>query len=180
MSERCFYTEMPAEQLIGYCEIHCETERALFPKEMVAQMVLLAGEPDHWAKPEAIISHAQKWYSLHGEMKELISLASPILHDTEFLKCLVNIDKFSEKDAMRALYAHVYPLLEEGCFGRTSIMIKNFTTHIFTYQLCVAFLTVTYSKRDKLGNRPQLLSYAKEAGAKEGFTQKQIASTLNE
>ncbi len=75
MAERCFYSAMTAERLIGYCDLHCETPRALFGRDMVAQMVLLAGEPEDWDSPEDIAS-GQKWMSLKEEMKELVNLAT--------------------------------------------------------------------------------------------------------
>ena len=37
--------------LIGYCEIHCTTQRALFSKEHLARMLELAGSPKEYIKP---------------------------------------------------------------------------------------------------------------------------------
>lgn len=54
------------ERLIGYCEVHCETERALFNKNQVNDMLKLAGYP-----PSMDID----WVSMHEGMKELCKLA---------------------------------------------------------------------------------------------------------
>lgn len=53
-----------AEALIGYCEIHCETERALFSHDHINKMIQLAGHTDLAIVPEG-------FYSLHEPMKEL-------------------------------------------------------------------------------------------------------------
>ena len=56
-------------KLIGYCEIHCETDRALFNGKDVARMFELAGEPlEH---PPS----ARQFISMHQEMAELCKKA---------------------------------------------------------------------------------------------------------
>ena len=72
---KCYFEGMDTKGLIGYCDIHCETERALFNCEQVAQMVYLAGEPDAYEHPEVIATSPMKWLSLTEEMKELVALA---------------------------------------------------------------------------------------------------------
>ncbi len=57
---------MTDEELIGYCEIHCETERALFHANDINRMFVLAGEPD---------PNLTGWYSVHEEMEELCKKA---------------------------------------------------------------------------------------------------------
>ena len=57
--------------LIGYCEIHCKTERALFGSDHVNKMIELAGFPENFLKSVP----AGGWYPLHAEMEELCALA---------------------------------------------------------------------------------------------------------
>ena len=72
---RCYFDGMATKELIGYCDIHCETDRALFSREQVAQMIYLAGEPDTWDSPNVIVTCSVKWISLKEEMKALVALA---------------------------------------------------------------------------------------------------------
>lgn len=60
-----------AERLIGYCEIHCETPRALFYGKQVNDMLKLAGHPDGWV----LEVDENEWFSIHDEMAELCKLA---------------------------------------------------------------------------------------------------------
>lgn len=60
---------MDDEHLIGYCEIHCKTERALFSDTHINRMIALAGYPQGFPK---IVTG---WYSMHEEMQELCDLA---------------------------------------------------------------------------------------------------------
>ena len=60
--------EMTDIELIGYCEIHCATERALFAAEHVNRMIELAGNPLDFRRQSG-------WVSAHGEMQELCDLA---------------------------------------------------------------------------------------------------------
>lgn len=58
-------------RLIGYCEIHCRTERALFIGRDINRMLALAGHPAGFARrvpPEA-------WFSVHDDMADLCRLA---------------------------------------------------------------------------------------------------------
>jgi hypothetical protein len=73
--ERIFYSGMSKDDLIGYCALHCRTERALFHKDMVAQMVEYAGCPKGFLPPEEISRDIHEFYSLHESMEELVSLA---------------------------------------------------------------------------------------------------------
>jgi len=59
------------ESLIGYCEIHCETERALFHVTQINEMIKLAGYPKGFMKEIS----GEDFYSLHGPMEELCKLA---------------------------------------------------------------------------------------------------------
>lgn len=70
-----FYSHMPRGDLIGYCAIHCKTERALFHKSMVAQMVEYAGRPKGFLSPEIIARGMTKFHSLHESMGKLVELA---------------------------------------------------------------------------------------------------------
>ena len=62
--------ESPSE-LIGYCELHCKTDRALFSSNQVNDMLRLAGHPPGFAEsvPDG------EWSSLHWEMEELCRIA---------------------------------------------------------------------------------------------------------
>ena len=64
--------EMSDKELIGYCDIHCETPRALFHRDQVNRMLALAGHPKNFAYE---VSKYQEWLSVHEEMKELCELA---------------------------------------------------------------------------------------------------------
>lgn len=56
---------MEDDELIGYCELHCQTTRALFHFEHVNRMIELAGFPDNYPKK---LDGSKEWYSLHKEM----------------------------------------------------------------------------------------------------------------
>lgn len=58
-------------ELIGYCEIHCETERALFAGAHINRMIELAGFPPGF--PAAVSPDG--FLSAHEEMAELCKLA---------------------------------------------------------------------------------------------------------
>jgi len=55
-------------ELIGYCEMHCKTERALFHADQVARMMALAG------RGEGKVIHGV-WHSMHEEMEDLCKAA---------------------------------------------------------------------------------------------------------
>lgn len=58
-------------ELIGYCDLHCETELALFRGDHINRMIELAGHPSGFVArvdPTAFIG-------AHAEMKELCRLA---------------------------------------------------------------------------------------------------------
>lgn len=57
---------MNDDELIGYCEIHCKSERALFSAEHINRMSALAGGYCH---------RVSGWLSLHEEMDEMCRLA---------------------------------------------------------------------------------------------------------
>ena len=59
---------MTDKDLIGYCEIHCKTERALFSADQINRMVVLAGLGEHNAN---IVG----WHSMYEEMQEIVDLA---------------------------------------------------------------------------------------------------------
>lgn len=55
-------------EFIGYCEIHCTIERALFAAEHVNRMIELAGNPSGFKRQSG-------WVSAHEEMQGLCDLA---------------------------------------------------------------------------------------------------------
>jgi len=57
-------------ELIGYCDIHCETPRAMFNDAQINRMIELAGFPESF--PRTV---SRGWYSLHEDMKDLVKLA---------------------------------------------------------------------------------------------------------
>lgn len=59
---------MTDEQLIGYCEIHCQTERALFNNEQVNRMLELAGS-------HVRLSTMSTWTTVRDEMVLLCEMA---------------------------------------------------------------------------------------------------------
>lgn len=59
---------MSDDELVGYCEIHCRTERALFSADHINRMIVLAGLGEHNSK-------IMGWHSMHEEMQELVDLA---------------------------------------------------------------------------------------------------------
>ena len=75
MKENKFYPKMEREELILYCLEHCNTEKALFHKSMVAQMISYAGCPFEYNSPEKIMKKDNEWYSLHEDMSNLVNLA---------------------------------------------------------------------------------------------------------
>lgn len=62
---------MNDRDLIGYCEIHCQTERALFKGDDVNRMIQLAGYPEGFVRQ--VPGH--QFFSLHEEMEELVKLS---------------------------------------------------------------------------------------------------------
>lgn len=63
--------ELSDDQFIGYCELHCQTPRALFSGRHVNRMLKLAGNPPHFSKQVA----DDEFLSLHESMAELCTLA---------------------------------------------------------------------------------------------------------
>lgn len=67
------------EELIGYCEIHCETDVALFSGRHVNRMLALAGHPDCYVRSVP----AGEFISLHDNMAHLCKLARERLVSTQ-------------------------------------------------------------------------------------------------
>lgn len=65
-------------ELIGYCELHCQTERALFNGAHINRMLALAGHPEPYVRevPD------DQFFSAHGEMEVLCKLARERLAST--------------------------------------------------------------------------------------------------
>lgn len=72
-------TEMTDNELIGYCESHCKTERALFVGEHINRMLALAGHPDGYVQEVP----KDQWLSVHGEMENLCRIARKRRANTE-------------------------------------------------------------------------------------------------
>lgn len=72
--------ELAGDNLIGYCEIHCKTERALFKGIHINEMLELAGFPTNF--PKSV--DPDQWISVHGEMEELCKLARLNLRRSTF------------------------------------------------------------------------------------------------
>lgn len=72
---------MTDEILIGYCDYHCETPRALFNSEQIIRMIKLSNAYPWYSDidPKNPPTLAP-WCSLHDEMKNLVELARGNLH----------------------------------------------------------------------------------------------------
>ena len=68
---------MTDDELIGYCDIHCETPRALFSGDQINRMVELAGRT-----PRRL--SASGWFSMHEDMKVLVADARAKLKRATF------------------------------------------------------------------------------------------------
>lgn len=62
---------MEDKELIGYCRIHCQTERALFSGTHINRIIALAGYPTHFVREVP----PKQFFSMHEDMKELCDLA---------------------------------------------------------------------------------------------------------
>lgn len=69
-----YYHGMDIGILVGYCNLHSETPRALFHKDMVAQMIDYAGNPKDYPTAEEMANAEIEWHSLKEEMKTLVNL----------------------------------------------------------------------------------------------------------
>ncbi len=69
-----YYPNMNIEELVGYCDLHSETPRALFRKDMIAQMIDYAGNPEDYPTAEEMSKADIEWQSLHEEMKALVDI----------------------------------------------------------------------------------------------------------
>ena len=72
--ETNYTNEMTDEQLIGYCEIHCETPRALFNGKQFKRMLVLAGELTA-IEGTGLQVDDDAWFSIKGGMRELCEKA---------------------------------------------------------------------------------------------------------
>lgn len=61
------FEDMSDEDFIGYCEVHCETPRALFSGDQINRMIRLA-QLD-------IIYPRNEWFTMHDSMRKLCELA---------------------------------------------------------------------------------------------------------
>jgi len=64
--------DLTDEQFIGYCEIHCETPRALFNGAQIKRICKLA-------KTEALGIDDDAWFSVKDEMKDLCKKARELV-----------------------------------------------------------------------------------------------------
>lgn len=65
---------MDDQRLIGYCESHCTTERALFNGEQISRMIRLAGQPKNYAQASRF--DKEDWLSVdEATMLPLVKLA---------------------------------------------------------------------------------------------------------
>ena len=74
---------MTDQELIDYCDIHCESELALFCREHVERMLKLAG-----VKQSS--SRLPSFMSLHDEMKNLVRRAREMNNSVKFIKDIEN------------------------------------------------------------------------------------------
>jgi len=69
-----YYSGMELEKLVRYCDLHSETPRALFRKDMIAQMIDYAGNPQDFPSAEEMSEAEIEWQPLHKPMKTLVKL----------------------------------------------------------------------------------------------------------
>ena len=69
---------MTDEELIDYCDSHCETEQALFHVDHVNRMLKLAGVKSHG-------NIIQEFLSLKGEMRNLVKKARERSNSVKFI-----------------------------------------------------------------------------------------------
>lgn len=63
---------MTDKDLIGYCEIHCQSERCMFSSEQINRMIALAGHPSEFVNEVP----ADRWYSIGpDQMMPLVQTA---------------------------------------------------------------------------------------------------------
>ena len=93
--------DMTDKELIGYCDIHCETPRALFSHQHINRMIRLAGYPDDW--PREIEEGPGRFSAVHEEMKELCSLALARMTRNESTTILDNVVSLTEFKVARAV-----------------------------------------------------------------------------
>jgi len=62
---------MNDEELIDYCDMHSESDRALFSGSQINRMLELAGHPESFARRVS----PNAWISMHDEMKTLCFIA---------------------------------------------------------------------------------------------------------
>lgn len=60
-----------AEELIGYCEIHCTTDRALFNGKQIIDILVLAGYDETTTSQ----IDPQEWMPVHDDMARLCRMA---------------------------------------------------------------------------------------------------------
>ena len=63
--------DLTDEQFIGYCEIHCETPRALFSGKQFKRILCLAGELPAIDGGLQDYYEDDAWFSIKDEMKDL-------------------------------------------------------------------------------------------------------------
>ena len=85
---------MTDQELIGYCEIHCQTERALFIGRHINRMIALAGYPKHIVRSVK----ADQWFTMRTEMLTLCELAKTRLKQIKEGTLPNNVIKFPVRD----------------------------------------------------------------------------------
>ena len=75
-----YYLCMNLKELVGYCDLHSETPRALFRKDMIAQMIAYAGNPEDFPSAKEMNKAHKEWFSLHDDMKTLVNLCKEKHH----------------------------------------------------------------------------------------------------
>lgn len=69
-----YYPSMDIEKLVRYCDLHSETPRALFRRDMIAQMIDYAGNPQDYPSAKEMANADIEWHPLKEEMKTLVNL----------------------------------------------------------------------------------------------------------
>jgi len=69
-----YYHGMGIKELVRYWDMHCETPRALFHKDMIAQMIDYAGNPPNYPTAKEMANANVKWRPSPEQIKTLVSL----------------------------------------------------------------------------------------------------------
>ncbi|GAI59896.1 unnamed protein product [marine sediment metagenome] len=71
-----YYHGMGIKELVKYCDSHPGTPRALFSRDMIAQMIDYAGNPQGYPSAKEMANGNIKWPLSPEEIKTLVNLCN--------------------------------------------------------------------------------------------------------